>query len=115
MTSNDFSLLFAAFAGFVIAPALFIWGLAYLVKRNKSRRNGPGARSNIEPIDAASDEGTREAIRSGRLIEHRANNRVRPIADYATNDRNWRRERKYFEMLRVALFSRSSSKPIAAP
>ena len=64
MTSNDFTLLFAAFAGFVIAPAFFLWGVAYLVNHNKSGRSDPGARSNIEPIDDARTEGKRAATHS---------------------------------------------------
>jgi len=64
MTSNDFTLLFAAFAGFVIAPAFFLWGVAYLVNRNKSGRSDPGVRSNIEPIDDARTHGTTEATHS---------------------------------------------------
>jgi hypothetical protein len=64
MTSNDFFLLFAAFAGFVIAPTLLFWGLARLVNHDKNRGGDRGARSNAEAIPDGGDERTRETTRS---------------------------------------------------
>ena len=64
MTSNDFFLLFAAFAGFVIAPTLLLWGLARLVNHNKDRGGDRGVRSKAKAITEAGDERRREATRS---------------------------------------------------
>ena len=64
MTSNDFFLLFAAFAGFVIAPTLLLWGLARLVNLDKNRRVDGGVQSNTKAISDAGDERRRGATRS---------------------------------------------------
>ena len=42
MTAKDFYLLFAAFAGFVGAPALLVWGLLRLWPGRSPTTPGPG-------------------------------------------------------------------------
>lgn len=64
MTSNDFFLLFAAFAGFVIAPTLLLWGLARLVNHSKNKGGDRGVRSKAKALPDAGDERRREATRS---------------------------------------------------
>lgn len=64
MTSNDFFLLFAAFAGFVLAPTLLFWGLARLVDHGKNGGADGGLRSNTEANRRADNEQDKEAARS---------------------------------------------------
>lgn len=67
MTSNDFFLLFAAFAGFVIAPALLVWGLARLVSHDKNKGGDRGVPSNTKTMPEAGDDRRREVTRSEKL------------------------------------------------
>ncbi|WP_300783701.1 hypothetical protein [Enhydrobacter sp.] len=64
MTSNDFFLLLAAFAGFVLAPTLLFWGLARLVNHGKNGGADRGLRSNTEAKLRANNEQDKEAARS---------------------------------------------------
>lgn len=69
MTAHDFFLLFAAFGGFVIVPALLLWGSARLAHRKHSERRGPGIRPDVDSTDASSGDETKEATRSGKANE----------------------------------------------
>jgi hypothetical protein len=69
MTAHDFFLLFAAFGGFVIVPALLFWGSARLAHRKHSERRGPGIRPDVDSTDASSGDETKEATRSGKANE----------------------------------------------
>ena len=69
MTAHDFFLLFAAFGGFVIVPALLLWGFARLSHRKHSGRRGPGLRPDVDPTDASSGDETKEPARSGKANE----------------------------------------------
>jgi hypothetical protein len=69
MTTDDFFLLFAAFGGFVIVPALLLWGFARLAHREQNGRPGPGIRPDVDSTDASSGDGRREAARSGKANE----------------------------------------------
>ena len=70
MTAHDFFLLFAAFGGFVIVPALLLlWGFARLAHRKHSGRRGPGLRPDVDPTDASSGDETKEPARSGKANE----------------------------------------------
>jgi hypothetical protein len=44
MTSNDFFLLFVAFGGFLVAPALLLWGFSCLTRRKSDHTRGPDIR-----------------------------------------------------------------------
>jgi hypothetical protein len=70
MTAHDFFLLFAAFGGFVIVPALLLWGFARLAHRKHSGRRGPGLRPDVDPTDASSGDETKEPARSGKANEY---------------------------------------------
>jgi len=69
MTTDDFFLLFAAFGGFVIVPALLLWGFARLAHRKQNGRPGAGIRPDVDSTDASSGDGRREAARSGKANE----------------------------------------------
>src|SRR5260370_20265331 len=69
MTAHDFFLLFATFGGFVIVPALFLWGFARLAHRKHSGRRGPGIRPDVDSTDASSGDETKESARSGKANE----------------------------------------------
>src|SRR5260370_27890689 len=64
MTAHDFFLLFAAFGGFVIVPALLLWGSARLAHRKHSGRRGPGIRPDVHSTDASSGDETKQTARS---------------------------------------------------
>jgi len=66
MTANDFFLLFAAFGGFVIAPALLLWGFARITNRKRGGTSSPDIRPDVDSSDASSGGGRREAARSGK-------------------------------------------------
>src|SRR6266481_6219997 len=66
MTANDFFLLFAAFGGFVIAPALLLWGFARITHRKRGGTSSPDIRPDVDSSDASSGGGRREAARSGK-------------------------------------------------
>jgi hypothetical protein len=44
MNANDFFLLFVAFGGFLIAPALLLWGIARLTRGRPDAPRGPDSR-----------------------------------------------------------------------
>ena len=69
MTAHDFFLLFATFGGFVIVPALLLWGFARLAHRKYSGRRGPSIRPDVDSTDASSGDETKEAARSGKANE----------------------------------------------
>ena len=69
MTGDDFFLLFAAFAGFVAAPTLLLWGLARLIRHNKAGGGDRGGRSDPGPMDEPGDKGRREATRPKKQTE----------------------------------------------
>jgi hypothetical protein len=69
MTAHDFFLLFAAFGGFAIVPALLLWGFARLSHRKHSGRRGPGIRPDVDSTDASSGDETKESARSGKANE----------------------------------------------
>ena len=48
MTADDIFLLFAAFGGFVIAPALLLWGFARITHRKQRGTSGPDIRPDVD-------------------------------------------------------------------
>jgi hypothetical protein len=66
MTADDIFLLFAAFGGFVIAPALLLWGFARITHRKQRGTSGPDIRPDVDSSDTSSGDGRREAARSGK-------------------------------------------------
>ena len=56
MTANDFFLLFVAFGGFLIAPALLLWGILRLTQGKPGATPGPDIRSDKGPSDGSRDE-----------------------------------------------------------
>src|ERR1700730_19317688 len=69
MTAHDFFLLSATFGGFVIVPALLLWGFARLVHRKHTGRRGPGIWPDVDSTDASSGDETKESARSGKANE----------------------------------------------
>src|SRR5260370_33279670 len=69
MTAHDFFLLFAAFGGFVIVPALLLRGFSRLAHRKHSGRRGPGIRPDVDSTDASTGDETKEPARSGKANE----------------------------------------------
>jgi hypothetical protein len=69
MTAHDFFLLFVAFGGFVIVPALVLWVSARLAHRKYSGSRGPNSRPGVDSTDASSGDETKEAARSGKANE----------------------------------------------
>jgi hypothetical protein len=61
MTANDLILLFTAFGGFVVAPALLLWGLARLTQRKQDGERGTDIRPDIDSPD---DSGGDRAMKS---------------------------------------------------
>jgi hypothetical protein len=61
MTADDFFLLLAAFGGFVVAPALLLWGFTLLAQRTRGGAGGPGIRPDIGMPDASRGDQRREA------------------------------------------------------
>jgi hypothetical protein len=66
MTAHDFFLLFVAFGGLVIVPALLLWVSARLAHRKYSGRGGPSIRPDVDSTDASSGDETKEAAPSGK-------------------------------------------------
>jgi hypothetical protein len=64
MTADDFFLLFVAFGGFVVVPALLLWGFARFADRTQSRSRGPGSPTDVDSTDAPGGDGSKEAARS---------------------------------------------------
>jgi hypothetical protein len=77
MTANDFFLLFVAFGGFLIVPALLLWGILRLTQGRpgatpgSDSRPGPGprdgsaGRERAERPDEAPDFSRYTALRAG--------------------------------------------------
>jgi hypothetical protein len=66
MTADDFVLLFIAFGGFVIAPALLLWGFARIFGRKQDGGLGPDIRPDIDSPGASDGDERKETARSGR-------------------------------------------------
>ena len=66
MTADDFFLLFIAFGGFVIAPALLLWGVARITRRKQNGTRGPDIRPDIDSPDASNGDRRKEAAPSGK-------------------------------------------------
>jgi hypothetical protein len=64
MTTDDFFLLFVAFGGFVILPALLFWAFARVADRKQSVSRDPRTPPDIGSRDASGGEGRKEAARS---------------------------------------------------
>lgn len=64
MTADDFFLLFAAFGGFVILPALLFWAFARVADRRQGVSKDPGTPPDVDSRDAPGGEGRKEAARS---------------------------------------------------
>ena len=80
MTGRDFFLLFVAFGGFVIAPALLIWGLSYFTRGPRDESKGPGVRPTAKPTPAQRDDEGREPAQSAKaefLVPFRAEVRAK--------------------------------------
>lgn len=82
MTADDFFLLFIAFGGFVIAPALMLWGFARVTDRKQDGKRGPDSRPDVDSPSASNGDGRKEAAQSGR-----ANNFLRRLADWTDTAR----------------------------
>ena len=66
MTADDFFLLFVAFGGLVVVPALLLWGFARFTHRTESGSRGPGIPPDVgSPGNSDGDE-RKEAVRSGQ-------------------------------------------------
>lgn len=61
MTADDFFLLFIAFGGFVIAPALGLWSFVRIADAD--------VRPDVDSPDASIGDGRKGAARSGRANE----------------------------------------------
>lgn len=69
MTADDFFLLFIAFGGFVIAPALGLWSFVRIADRKQDGKRGPDVRPDVDSPGASSGDGRKEAARRGRANE----------------------------------------------
>jgi hypothetical protein len=76
MTADDFFLLLVAFGGFVVVPALLLWGFARFTHRTQSRR-GPGIPPDVGSPGASNGDERKEAVRSGQ-----ADNVLRRLAGW---------------------------------
>jgi len=65
MTANDFFLLLIAFGGFVVAPALLLWGFSCLIRRKQGPTRGPDVRP--DSPDARETKGARRTNNRARL------------------------------------------------
>jgi len=86
MTGDDFFLLSIAFGGFVIAPALFVWGFSYIIHRKQDVTPGPGMGRTPDPSDALSDDSGERTARPGNANDylHRLSGTVdRRVLTYA--------------------------------
>ena len=77
MTADDFFLLFVAFGGFVVVPALLLWGFARFTHRTQSGNRGPGNPPDAGAPGASNGDGRKEAVRSGQ-----ADNVLRRLAGW---------------------------------
>lgn len=68
MTAHDFFLLFIAFGGFVIVPALLLWSFARIAHRKQDRKRDPDTRPDVDSPGASNGDGRKEAARSGRTM-----------------------------------------------
>jgi hypothetical protein len=66
MTADDFFLLFVAFGGFVVVPALLLWGFARFTHRTRSGSRGPGIPPDVGSPGASNGDERKEAVRSGQ-------------------------------------------------
>jgi len=64
MTADDFFLLFVAFGGFVVVPALLLWGFARFTHRTQSGNRGPGIPPDVGSPGASNGDERKEAVRS---------------------------------------------------
>jgi hypothetical protein len=60
MTANDFFLLFVAFGGFLIAPALLLWGIVRLTQGRPGATRGPDSRPDKGSPDGSTGAGRTE-------------------------------------------------------
>jgi hypothetical protein len=60
MTANDFFLLFVAFGGFLIAPALLVWGILRLTHGRPRAPLGPDSRPDKGSLDGSIGAGRTE-------------------------------------------------------
>jgi hypothetical protein len=60
MTANDFFLLFVAFGGFLVAPALLLWGIVRLTRGKADATRGPDNRPDVGSPDSSTDSGPAE-------------------------------------------------------
>jgi hypothetical protein len=77
MTADDFFLLFVAFGGFVVVPALLLWGFARFTHRTQSGSRGPGIPPDVGSPGTSNGEERKEAVRSGQ-----ADNVLRRLAGW---------------------------------
>jgi hypothetical protein len=77
MTADDFFLLFVAFGGFVVVPALLLWGFARFTHRTQSGGRGPGIPPDVGSPGASNGDERKEAVRSGQ-----ADNVLRRLAGW---------------------------------
>ena len=66
MTADDFFLLFVAFGGFVVVPALLLWGFARFTHRTQSGSRGPGNPPDVGSPGASNGDQRKVAVRSGQ-------------------------------------------------
>jgi hypothetical protein len=71
MTADDFFLLFTAIGGFVIAPALLLWGFARITHRKQDGARGPDIRPDVESPDASGGDRSHEVARSRKANDFR--------------------------------------------
>jgi hypothetical protein len=64
MTADDFFLLFVAFGGFVVVPALLLWGFARVTHRTQSGSGAPGIPPDVGSPGASNGDERKEAVRS---------------------------------------------------
>jgi hypothetical protein len=69
MTADDFFLLFIAFGGFVVAPALLLWSFVRIADRKQDGKRGPDVRPDVGSPGASNGDGRKEAARSGRASD----------------------------------------------
>ena len=66
MTADDFFLLFVAFGGLVVVPALLLWGFARLTQRTQSGSRGPGIPPDAGAPGTSNGDERNETVRSGQ-------------------------------------------------
>jgi hypothetical protein len=60
MTAHDFFLLFVAFGGFLVAPALLFWGIVRLTHGKPDATRGPDNRPDVGTPDGSTAQGRAE-------------------------------------------------------